>query len=118
MSSKGHDRQVSLRLQRSLLTNNYRIFASVVTVDDTTSLLNTPKVEKSQLISNKGTDIATADGTIHVQPFRRSGSKQLRALVTFTPRSSHFDSHEAGTDQFRGFFTLFWIFLFVFRFAH
>lgn len=68
---------------------------------------------KSRNISKSGTTIPTADGTIHVQPFRRTGSKQLKALVTFVPRPSHFDSSEAGADQFRGFFILFWIFLFV-----
>ena len=83
---------------------------------DEASAAGTPSVNDiGHSISKKGTTIATSDGgTLHVQPYRRSGSKQLRAVVTFVPRSSHFDSQEAGADQFRGFYSLFWIFLTLF----
>ncbi|PVG00734.1 hypothetical protein CPB86DRAFT_773612 [Serendipita vermifera] len=88
-----------------------RLYSSIVSIDDAPSKVTTPNGGDSVAISKKGTSIPTSDGgTIHVQPFRRTGSKQLKALVTFVPRSSHFDSKEAGTDQFRGFYTLFWIF--------
>ncbi|KIY62249.1 MBOAT-domain-containing protein [Cylindrobasidium torrendii FP15055 ss-10] len=59
----------------------------------------------------------TAEGTIHVsKPFRSRASKRWRALVTFTPRISHFDinNERSGTNEFRGFFTLFWISVFLF----
>ncbi|KAF8915988.1 MBOAT, membrane-bound O-acyltransferase family-domain-containing protein [Mucidula mucida] len=59
----------------------------------------------------------TSDGTIYVsKPFRSRASKRLRALVTFTPRNSHFDINNArsGTNEFRGFFSLFWISIFIF----
>ncbi|CAG7847235.1 Probable sterol O-acyltransferase 1; AltName: Full=Sterol-ester synthase 1 [Serendipita indica DSM 11827] len=89
-----------------------KVFTSVVSIDDTSSKAETPTFgDINHPISKRGTTIATQDGgTLHVQPFRRTGSKQLRALVTFVPRPSHFDSSEAGADQFRGFYSLFWIF--------
>ncbi|KZT62390.1 MBOAT-domain-containing protein [Calocera cornea HHB12733] len=66
-------------------------------------------------ISSKGSKIETAEGTIHVQPFRPRGSKHLRAVVSFTPRISAFDreNETSGQDQFRGFYTLFWIAMFL-----
>ncbi|KZS94411.1 MBOAT-domain-containing protein [Sistotremastrum niveocremeum HHB9708] len=60
--------------------------------------------------------IETADGTLYVsKPFLSSGSKRLRALIAFTPRTSHFDTNNAqsGVNEFRGFFTLFWISIFL-----
>ena len=64
-----------------------------------------------------GSASTAAQGTLYVsQPYRSSQSNKLRAMVTFAPRKSHFDiSNEASTsNQFRGFFTLFWISLFLF----
>lgn len=46
----------------------------------------------------------TTDGTIYVsQPFRSKSSKKLRALITFAPRKSHFDTtnERSGTNEFR-----------------
>ncbi|KAG6331832.1 hypothetical protein ID866_7254 [Astraeus odoratus] len=60
---------------------------------------------------------ATTEGTLYVsKPFRSKRSKKLRAIVTFEPRKSHFDTtnEQSGTNEFRGFFTLFWISLFLF----
>ena len=60
---------------------------------------------------------ASGTGTLYVsQPYRSSATNKLRAMVTFAPRKSHFDiSNEASTaNEFRGFFTLFWISLFLF----
>lgn len=59
----------------------------------------------------KESTFETADGTLHVTPFRKKGSKRLKAIVTFVPRASTFDREnpQSGSDQFRGFFTLFWI---------
>ncbi|KAG8710121.1 hypothetical protein FRC09_000293 [Ceratobasidium sp. 395] len=62
-------------------------------------------------ISKSGSDIQTQDGTIHVQPYRQANSKQLRAVITFTPRSSAFEA--SGSDPFRGFYSLFWISMFL-----
>ncbi|KAG8870642.1 hypothetical protein FRC20_011520 [Serendipita sp. 405] len=91
-------------------TSNH--YSSIVTIDDTNSKVGTPSLgDVGQPISKKGTSIPTEDGgTLHVQPFRRPGSKQLRAVVTFVPRPSRFDSSDSGAEQFRGFYTLFWIF--------
>ncbi|CAK5283143.1 unnamed protein product [Mycena citricolor] len=60
---------------------------------------------------------ATPEGTIYVsKPFRTKSSKKLRALITFSPRESAFDINNkaSGTNEFRGFFTLFWISMFLF----
>lgn len=55
--------------------------------------------------------IPTPGGTIRVRPFRSSSNAQLKAMLTFTPRTSALDRHNAksSADEFRGFFTLFWI---------
>ncbi|QRW02976.1 sterol O-acyltransferase [Ceratobasidium sp. AG-Ba] len=62
-------------------------------------------------ISKGGSDIQTQDGTIHVQPYRQANSKQLRAVISFTPRASAFEA--SGSDPFRGFYSLFWISMFL-----
>ncbi|KAG9084492.1 hypothetical protein FRC07_013624, partial [Ceratobasidium sp. 392] len=62
-------------------------------------------------ISKSGSDIQTQDGVIHVQPYRQANSKQLRAVISFTPRSSAFEA--SGSDPFRGFYSLFWISMFL-----
>ncbi|KAG6890320.1 hypothetical protein C0995_009527 [Termitomyces sp. Mi166 len=59
----------------------------------------------------------TSGGTFYVsKPYRSRSSKKLRALITFTPRKSHFDSTNelSGENEFRGFFSLFWISIFIF----
>ncbi|KAI6041300.1 MBOAT, membrane-bound O-acyltransferase family-domain-containing protein [Pisolithus marmoratus] len=61
--------------------------------------------------------LETTKGTFYVsKPFRSKTSKKLRAIVTFEPRKSHFDTSNelSGTNEFRGFFTLFWMSLFLF----
>ncbi|KAH7890843.1 MBOAT, membrane-bound O-acyltransferase family-domain-containing protein [Phlebopus sp. FC_14] len=60
---------------------------------------------------------STTEGTLYVsKPFRSKSSKKLRAMITFEPRKSHFDTTNefSGTNEFRGFFALFWISLFLF----
>ncbi|KAF9647429.1 MBOAT-domain-containing protein [Thelephora ganbajun] len=59
----------------------------------------------------------SADGTFYVsKPYRSRSTKKLRATITFTSRASHFDTNNvsSGTNEFRGFFTLFWIAIFLF----
>ncbi|KNZ74514.1 putative sterol O-acyltransferase 1 [Termitomyces sp. J132] len=59
----------------------------------------------------------TSGGTLYVsKPYRSKSSKTLRALITFAPRKSHFDSTNelSGENEFRGFFSLFWISIFIF----
>ncbi|GLB41942.1 putative sterol O-acyltransferase [Lyophyllum shimeji] len=59
----------------------------------------------------------TSEGTLYVsKPYRPKASKKLRALITFAPRKSHFDisNESSGTNEFRGFFSLFWISIFIF----
>ncbi|OCH96310.1 MBOAT-domain-containing protein [Obba rivulosa] len=58
----------------------------------------------------------TAEGTLYVsKPFRSSETHKLRALITFQPRKSHFDinNESSSGNEFRGFFTLFWISMFL-----
>ncbi|OJT11939.1 Sterol O-acyltransferase 2 [Trametes pubescens] len=62
------------------------------------------------------TNAVAAEGTLYVSQPYRSSSNKLRAMVTFAPRKSHFDisNEHSGANEFRGFFTLFWISLFLF----
>ncbi|TRM65574.1 MBOAT, membrane-bound O-acyltransferase family-domain-containing protein [Schizophyllum amplum] len=67
--------------------------------------------------SSGGLETATSSGTLYVsKPFRSSSSKKLRALIAFTPRKSAFDTTNelSGANEFRGFFTLFWMSMFLF----
>ncbi|KAF8216583.1 MBOAT, membrane-bound O-acyltransferase family-domain-containing protein [Mycena galopus ATCC 62051] len=60
---------------------------------------------------------STPEGTLYVsKPFRSKSSKKLRAMITFAPRKSVFDinNEASGANEFRGFFTLFWISMFIF----
>ncbi|GJE91227.1 MBOAT, membrane-bound O-acyltransferase family-domain-containing protein [Phanerochaete sordida] len=60
--------------------------------------------------------IETTQGTIYVsKPVRTGRSKKLRAMVSFSPRKSTFDitNEKTVTNEFRGFFTLFWISMFL-----
>ncbi|KAF7309847.1 O-acyltransferase [Mycena indigotica] len=60
---------------------------------------------------------ALPEGTYYIsKPFRSRSSKKLRAMVAFAPRESHFDINNptSGANEFRGFFTLFWISMFIF----
>lgn len=46
----------------------------------------------------------SAEGTLYVsKPFRSKSAKRLRALVTFKPRKSHFDTtnESSGSNEFR-----------------
>ncbi|KAF9466101.1 MBOAT, membrane-bound O-acyltransferase family-domain-containing protein [Collybia nuda] len=59
----------------------------------------------------------TSEGTLYVsKPYRSKSSKKLRALITFAPRKSHFDieNESSKSNEFRGFFSLFWISIFIF----
>ncbi|KZV68234.1 MBOAT-domain-containing protein [Peniophora sp. CONT] len=68
-------------------------------------------------ITVAGETIPTKDGAVFIsKPYRSRNSKKLRAAVAFVPRRSHFDiqNTESSANQFRGFFTLFWISIFIF----
>ena len=57
------------------------------------------------------------DGAIHLTPVASSkAGNKMRAVVSFKPRHSHFDrfNEHSSRDQFRGFFTLFWVCLALF----
>jgi sterol O-acyltransferase len=46
----------------------------------------------------------TTEGTLHVsKPFRSRSTKKLRAMITFEPRKTHFDTtnEASGTNEFR-----------------
>ncbi|KAJ7195730.1 MBOAT, membrane-bound O-acyltransferase family-domain-containing protein [Mycena rebaudengoi] len=65
----------------------------------------------------KSGGFSTTEGTIYVsKPYRSKSSKKLRAMISFAPRKSHFDinNESSGANEFRGFFTLFWISMFLF----
>ncbi|KAF8498606.1 MBOAT, membrane-bound O-acyltransferase family-domain-containing protein [Russula emetica] len=55
-------------------------------------------------------------GTYVLKPFRSPKSKKLKTAVVFVPRLSHFDieNERSNKNEFRGFFTLFWISIFIF----
>lgn len=55
--------------------------------------------------------INTPAGVVHVRPYRSSSNAQLKALLSFEPRVSSLDrtNTRSQTDEFRGFFVLFWI---------
>ncbi|KAJ9121020.1 hypothetical protein QFC24_005001 [Naganishia onofrii] len=62
-----------------------------------------------------GSIIPTPNGDVRVRPYRSTSTSQLKAMITFTPRASGLDRHnvKAATDPFWGFYTLFWIGLFL-----
>ncbi|KAF8634546.1 hypothetical protein AX17_004137 [Amanita inopinata Kibby_2008] len=73
--------------------------------------------EPVELTRTASNGFETTDGTIYVsKPYRSRKSKKLRALVTFEPRKSVFDisNENSVTNEFRGFFPLFWISIFIF----
>ncbi|KDN47666.1 hypothetical protein RSAG8_03456, partial [Rhizoctonia solani AG-8 WAC10335] len=80
---------------------------TTVPIESSPQNLTVPMTSTSSVISMSGSDIHTQDGTIRVQPYRQPNTKQLRAKITFTPRSSAFEA--SGSDPFRGFYCLFWI---------
>ncbi|KAI0033940.1 MBOAT, membrane-bound O-acyltransferase family-domain-containing protein [Vararia minispora EC-137] len=64
-----------------------------------------------------GETITTKDGTVYIsKPYRSSSGKKLKTAVAFIPRRSVFDieNEESSSNQFRGFFMLFWISIFIF----
>ncbi|KDQ61746.1 hypothetical protein JAAARDRAFT_31224 [Jaapia argillacea MUCL 33604] len=57
----------------------------------------------------------TNDGTLYLsKPFTSFKSKKRKAVITFVPRKSVFEKEGTGANEFRGFFTLFWISIFIF----
>ncbi|PIL25136.1 hypothetical protein GSI_13025 [Ganoderma sinense ZZ0214-1] len=79
--------------------------------------LISPNSSTASMASSASASSVVAHGAVYVSPpYRSSAQKKLRAMVTFAPRKSLFDiSNETSTsNQFRGFFTLFWISLFLF----
>ena len=73
----------------------------------------TPETIHMTTTLNKNGDnvIPTPAGTVHVRPFRSSSNAQLKAVLSFTPRMSSLDREnvKSQSDEFLGFFTLFWI---------
>lgn len=61
-------------------------------------------------MANGDTVISTPSGTVRVRPYVSAG-KEVKALLQFTPRHSSFDRENVKSqrDEFRGFFTLFWL---------
>ncbi|KAI0061050.1 MBOAT-domain-containing protein [Artomyces pyxidatus] len=95
---------------------------AAVTIAETT-LPNHPNgthSEKSNgaaTVASANEAITTKEGTFYVsKPYRSGYNKRLKAAIAFVPRRSHFDieNESSSTNEFRGFFTLFWISLFLF----
>lgn len=68
-------------------------------------------VQLTTQLSAKGATIPMENGTLSVRPYRSSSTSKLKALVSYTPRSSGLDrtNVKAASDEFRGFYSLFWI---------
>jgi sterol O-acyltransferase len=65
----------------------------------------------TELSRTKENIIETPSGQVKVRPYRSSSNAQLKAVLSFTPRVSSLDRHnvKSQSDEFRGFFVLFWI---------
>lgn len=65
----------------------------------------------TDLSRSKVNIIDTPSGQVKVRPYRSSSNAQLKAVLSFHPRVSSLDRHntKSQTDEFRGFFVLFWI---------
>ncbi|KJA28058.1 hypothetical protein HYPSUDRAFT_62448 [Hypholoma sublateritium FD-334 SS-4] len=87
-------------------------------LDDPPPSMPVPSTNSSATAAYKASGgFETTTGTIYVsKPYRSKTSKKLRALITFTPRKSVFDinNDRSSTNEFRGFFSLFWISIFIF----
>ena len=61
--------------------------------------------------AHEETVLSTPGGEIRVRPFRSSSNAQMKAILSFTPRvaSLNKENVRSQSDEFRGFFTLFWI---------
>lgn len=99
-----------LNQEKSSGATSYKTSPSLPHVaQDTGAMIMTTRMEDGTF--------ATTEGTLHVsKPFRSRSTKKLRAMITFEPRKTHFDTtnEASGTNEFRGFFTLFWMSLFLF----
>jgi len=70
---------------------------------------NTPPQSRHEagsmaMTCSEGGKFATTEGTIYVsKPFRSRSTKKLRAVITFEPRKTHFDTtnEASGSNEFR-----------------
>lgn len=74
----------------------------------------TTTTTRTQVISTCEDDdalISTPSGMVRVSPYIKNGHAEFRSALSFVPRYSSFDREnvKSQNDQFRGFFTLFWI---------
>ncbi|GAC97889.1 sterol O-acyltransferase [Pseudozyma hubeiensis SY62] len=95
------------------------VATSTVTTTISTSQGTGSSTVEFQHIGAKGLSHRVGkDGAIHLKPVAAStkARKKMRAVVSFKPRQSHFDrfNETSSRDQFRGFFTLFWVCLALF----
>ncbi len=60
------------------------------------------KESKTDLKRTSSGGFQTKEGTLYVsQPFRSGKSKKARAVISFVPRHSTFDSPISGSNEFR-----------------
>ncbi|KAI5123524.1 hypothetical protein M0805_006684 [Coniferiporia weirii] len=90
-----------LSVDRSSSTSNVKVMLGT---SDSSALSRTPSG-----------GIQTSDGTLYVsRPFSAGTGKKSRAVISFVPRNSTFDPQDTSTpNEFRGFFALFWISMFL-----
>ncbi|KAF8269797.1 MBOAT, membrane-bound O-acyltransferase family-domain-containing protein [Lactarius quietus] len=90
--------------------------AQETTITELTLKIPLEATGRSAITRLTGQAIATNKPRTSVLKSSRSpNSKKLRAAVAFVPRLSHFDieNERSSTNEFRGFFTLFWMSLFI-----
>ncbi|KXN87421.1 putative sterol O-acyltransferase 1 [Leucoagaricus sp. SymC.cos] len=81
-----------------------------------TVISSSPPKETGFLERKRIDKFNSTEGTLFVsKPYRSKDSRKLRALITFTPRKSVFDTtnETSGVNEFRGFYTLFWVSIFI-----
>ncbi|ORX39282.1 putative sterol O-acyltransferase [Kockovaella imperatae] len=68
-------------------------------------------ISPSSISHTSPSHIPVPGGEILVRPYRSSSNAQLKAVLSFEPRVSSLDRENVRSqrDEFRGFFTLFWI---------
>ncbi|KAI0339433.1 MBOAT-domain-containing protein [Trametopsis cervina] len=102
-------------LDMARMTASGKEFATTV-VEVVESTTPNDKNSEAKIASIPSGGIETPQGTIYVsKPVRSGTNRKLRAMISFSPRKSVFDisNERSTTNEFRGFFTLFWISMFL-----
>ncbi|KIJ55369.1 hypothetical protein M422DRAFT_23961 [Sphaerobolus stellatus SS14] len=90
--------------------------ATIIKNTSLNAVSNSEAQLRSRINKGEGGTLQTEGGTLYVsKQYRSKHDKKFRALVAFVPRNSYFDlsNTTSSQDQFRGFFTLFWMSMFI-----